>query len=133
MLLTILGTLMGPGIHSTVARVKRNGILVGIAVFFLLTAYVLAVTAGTIWLAHIYGPVEAALFLAACAVLIAIVMFIIMAIFNARDARRARERKAVVQSAAALGLSFIRGQPLLTAGILAALVAANLIGKGDDD
>ncbi|MBA8835342.1 hypothetical protein ACU8MP_16325 [Rhizobium leguminosarum] len=133
MLFSILSLLTGASVHRTVARAKRNSIFIALAVLFLLTAYALAVTAGAIWLAGIYGPVGAALFLAACALLIAIIALVAMSIINTREARRARERRAAVESLATVGLGLIRAQPLLTAGVLAAIVAANLVGSKRDD
>ncbi|MHC2524368.1 putative membrane protein [Rhizobium leguminosarum] len=56
-----------------------------------------------------------------------------MSIINTREARRARERRAAVESLATVGLGLIRAQPLLTAGVLAAIVAANLVGSKRDD
>ncbi|MGR8962387.1 hypothetical protein [Rhizobium leguminosarum] len=133
MLFSILSLLTGASVHRTVARAKHNSIFIALAVLFLLTAYALAVTAGAIWLAGIYGPVGAALFLAACALLIAIIALVAMSIINTREARRARERRAAVESLATVGLGLIRAQPLLTAGVLAAIVAANLVGSKRDD
>lgn len=133
MLLSILSLLTGASVHRTVARAKRNGIFIALAVLFLLTAYALAVAAGAIWLAGIYGPVGAALFLAACALLIAIIALVVMAIINAWEARRARERRAALESLATVGLGLVRAQPLLTAGVLAAIVAANLVGSKRED
>ncbi len=92
MLFPLLSLLVGTSVHRTVARTKRNGIFVAIAVVLLLTAYTLAVVAGAIWLSGIYGPIGAALFLAACALLIAIVVLVIMMVINAQEARRAAER-----------------------------------------
>ncbi|MGR9240423.1 hypothetical protein ACU8OH_16630 [Rhizobium leguminosarum] len=133
MLFSILSLLTGASVHRTVARAKRNSIFIVLAVLFILTAYALAVTAGAIWLAGVYGPVGAALFLAACALLIAIIALVAMSIINTREARRARERRAAVESLATVGLGLIRAQPLLTAGVLAAIVAANLVGSKRDD
>ncbi|PKA39332.1 hypothetical protein N2599_12685 [Rhizobium sullae] len=134
MLFPILSLLIGNSVHRTVARTKRNGIFIVLAAVFLLTAYVLAVTAGAIWLAGVYGPVGAALFLAACALLIGIVVLIVMMLMNVQDARRAQERRLAIESLAAASISLVRSQPLLTAGVLAALVATNLMRSkhGDD-
>ncbi len=133
MLFPILSLLVGTSVHRTVARTKRNGIFIAIAAIFVLTAYALAVTAGAIWLSGIYGPVGAALFLAACALLIAIIVMIIMMVINAQEARRGRERKQAFETAAAASLGVIRSQPLLTAGVIAAMVAANLISSKSRD
>ena len=133
MLFPILSLLVGTSVHRTVERTKRNGIFIAVALLFLLTAYALAVTAGAIWLAGIYGAIGASLFLAACALLIAIVVFIIRAIMNHQEARRARERRAAMESLATVGLGLIRSQPLLTAGIVAALVASSLLSSKHHD
>jgi uncharacterized membrane protein len=133
MLFPILSLLVGTSVHRTVARTKRNGIFIAIAALFVLTAYALGVAAGTIWLAGIYGAVGAALFLAACALLVAIIVMIVMMIMNAQEARRGRERKQAFETAAAASLSMIRSQPLLTAGVIAAMVAANLFSSKSKD
>ncbi|MDR9784666.1 hypothetical protein [Rhizobium redzepovicii] len=132
-MLSILSLVTGASVHRTVARAKRNSIIVALAALFLLTAYALAVTAGAIWLAGIYGALGAVLFLAACALLIAIIALVVMAVINTREKRRARERRAALESMAAVGLGLIRAQPLLTAGVLAAIVAANLVGTKRKD
>ncbi|ACI56290.1 phosphoglycerol transferase MdoB-like AlkP superfamily enzyme [Rhizobium leguminosarum] len=128
-MLSILSLVTGASVHRTVARAKRNSIFIALAALFLLTAYALAVTAGAIWLAGIYGAFGAVLFLAACALLIAIIALVVMAVINAREKRRTRERRAALESMAAVGIGLIRSQPLLTAGVLAAIVAANLVGS----
>jgi len=133
MLFPILSMLVGNSVHRTVARTKRNGIFIAIAALFLLTAYALAVTAGAIWLARIYGPVGAALFLAACAVLVAVIALVVMAILNAQEKRQARDRRLALESAAAAGIGLLRSQPLLTAGVLMALVASTMVGAKKDD
>ncbi|EJC77474.1 hypothetical protein [Rhizobium hidalgonense] len=133
-MLSILSLVTGASVHRTVARAKRNSIFIALAALFLLTAYALAVTAGAIWLARIYGAFGAVLFLAVCALLIAIIALVVMAVMNAREKRRARERRAAMESMATVGLGLIRAQPLLTAGVLAAIVAANLVGsKREED
>ncbi|RFB89884.1 hypothetical protein B5K08_18020 [Rhizobium leguminosarum bv. trifolii] len=132
-MLSILSLLTGASVHRTVARAKRNSIFIALAALFLLTAYALAVTAGAIWLAGIYGALAAVLFLAACALLIAIIALVVMVVINAREKRRARERRAALESLATVGLGLVRAQPLLTAGVLAAIVAANLVGTKRED
>ena len=132
-MLSILSLLTGASMHRTVARVKRNSIFIALAALFLLTAYALAVAAGAIWLAGIYGPLAAVLFLAVGALLIAIIVLVVMSIINAREARRARDRRAALESLATVGIGLVRAQPLLTAGVLAAIVAANLMGSKRED
>ncbi|EJZ17713.1 hypothetical protein NE852_17185 [Rhizobium sp. Pop5] len=133
MLFSIISLLTGASVHRTVARAKRMSIFIALALLFLLTAYALVVTAGAIWLARIYGPVGAALFLAAGALLIAIILLVVLVILNAQEKRRARERRAALESLAAVGIGLVRAQPLLTAGVLAAIVAANLVGSKRED
>jgi cytochrome c biogenesis factor len=133
MLFPILSLLIGTSVHRTVARTKRNGIFIAIALVLLLTAYVLAVAAGAIWLSGIYGPVGAALFLAAGALLIGIIVLIIMMIANAQEARRAKERRQAFESLAAAGIGLVRAQPLLTVGILAAVAISSLMGSKRDE
>lgn len=133
MLSPILGLLVGNGFHRTIARTKRSGIFIAMAALFFLTAYVLAVTAAAIWLEGIYGALGAVLFLAACALLIGVVVLIVMTIINAREARRAQERRLAIESLAAVGIGLVRSQPLLTAGVLAALVASTLMSSKRND
>lgn len=133
MLFPLISLLVGTSVHKTVARTKRNGIFIAIAAILLLTAYALAIVAGAIWLAGIYGLIGAALFIAAGALLVAIIVLVVMMIINAQEARRAKERKQAMESLAAVGIGLVRSQPLLTAGILAAVVAANFMGSRSDD
>jgi phosphoglycerol transferase MdoB-like AlkP superfamily enzyme len=132
-MLPILGLLVGDGVHRTIARTKRSGIFIAAATLFFLTAYVLAVTAVAIWLEGIYGAMGAILFLAACFLLIGVVVLIVMAIINAREARRAQERRRAIESMAAIGIGLVRSQPLLTAGVLTALIASTLLGSKRGD
>ncbi|MBB4571930.1 hypothetical protein PYR71_26675 [Rhizobium sp. MC63] len=132
-MLSILSLLTGASVHRTITRAKRTSIFIALALLFLLTAYALAVAAGAIWLAGIYGPFAAVLFMAVGALLIGIILLAAMAIANAREKRRARERRAALESLAAVGLGLVRAQPLLTAGVLAAIVAANLVGSKRED
>lgn len=133
MLFPILSLLVGTSVSRTVARTKRNGIFIALAVIFVLTAYALAVVAGAIWLAGIYGPIGASLFLAACALLLAIIVLIVMTVINAQEARRAKERRDALESLAATGIGLLRAQPLMTAGIIAAVVASSLMGSKSRD
>ncbi|KQV83712.1 phage holin family protein [Rhizobium sp. Root1220] len=133
MLFPILSMLVGTSVHRTVARTKRNGIFIAVALVLLLTAYGFAVLAGAIWLAGIYGPIGAALFIAAAAVLVAIIVLVVMMVMDAQEERRAKERRQTLESLAAVGIGLVRSQPLLTAGVLAAVVAANLMGSKRGD
>ncbi|MGG6896887.1 MULTISPECIES: hypothetical protein [Rhizobium] len=133
MLAPILGLLLSGTFNRTVARTKRNGIFIAIAVLLLLTAYAFALVAATIWLAAIYGAVVSALLIAAGALLLGLIVLVIMAIVNQREQRRARERRLAMESVAAAVLGLARKQPLMTAAIAAALVFGNLFGTSDKD
>jgi hypothetical protein len=135
MLLPIISFLISGSVNRTVARTKRNGIFLAIALVLILTAYVFILVAAAIWLATIYGAAGAALFMAAGALLLGIIVLVIMAIIDAQEQRRARERRMALESVAAVALGFVRTQPLLTAAVAAAFLFNNLMGakKQDDD
>jgi hypothetical protein len=134
MLFSIVSLLTSGSLSRTVARTKRNGIFIAIAAILILTAYVFALVATAVWLATIYGPIGAALFMAAGALLLGIIVLVIMAIMNAQEARKAEERKVAMESAAVAALGFVRSQPLLTVAVAAAFVLSNLLGsKRDED
>ena len=133
MLAPILGLLLSGTFNRTVARTKRNGIFIAIAVLLLLTAYAFALVAAAIWLATIYGAAVSALLIAAGALLLGLIVLVIMAIVNQREQRRARERRLAMESVAAAVLGLARKQPLMTAAIAAALVFGNLFGTSDKD
>ncbi|HEX8045732.1 hypothetical protein [Rhizobium sp.] len=134
MLAPILGLLMSGTLSRTVARTKRNGIFVAIAGILLLTAYGFALVAAAIWLATIYGAAISALLIAAGALLLGLIVLVIMAILNKQEERRARERRASLETVAVAALGLAKTQPMLTAAIATALVFGNLIGtkKRDD-
>ncbi|PZM13987.1 hypothetical protein [Rhizobium tubonense] len=129
MLFPIISFLMSGSVNRTVARTKRNGIFVAVAAVLVLTAYVFALVAAAVWLGTIYGPVGAALLIAAGALLLGIILLVIMAILNAQERRRARENRAAMESVAAVALGLIRSQPLLAAAVAGAFVLSNLTGS----
>ena len=134
MLAPILSLLLSGTLNRTVARTKRNGIFVAIAVILVLTAYGFALVAAAIWLATIYGAAVSALLMAAGALLLGLIVLVIMAIINKQEQRRARERRAALESVAATAFGLLKTQPLLTAAIATALVFGNLFGtKNRDD
>jgi ABC-type transport system involved in multi-copper enzyme maturation permease subunit len=133
MIAPILGLLLSGTFNRTVARTKRNGIFIAIAVLFLLTAYAFALVAAAIWLATIYGAAVSALLIAAGALLLGLIVLVIMAIINQQEKRRARERRLAMESVAAAVLGLVRKQPLMTAAIAAALIFGNLFGSSDED
>ncbi len=133
MITSVLGLLLSGTFSRTVARTKRNGIFIAIAVLFLLTAYVFALVAAAIWLATIYGAAVSALLIAAGALLLGLIVLVIMTIIDRQEQRRARERRLAMESMAAAVLGLVRKQPLMTAAIAAALVFGNLFGTSDED
>ena len=62
------------------------------------------------------------------------IVLVIMAILNKQEERRARERRASLETMAVAALGLAKTQPLLTAAIATALVFGNLLGtkKRDD-
>ena len=129
MLFPIISFLMSGSVHRTVARTKRNGIFIAVVLVLVLTAYVFALVAAAVWLGTIYGPVGAALVIAAGALLLAIILLVVMAILNAQERRRARESRAAMESVAVVGLELIRSQPLLAAAVAGAFLLSTLTGS----
>jgi chromate transport protein ChrA len=129
MLFPIISFLMSGSVHRTVARTKRNGIFVAVAVVLVLTAYVFVLVAAAVWLGTAYGAVGAALLIAAGALLLAIILLVVMAILNAQERRRARESRAALESVAIVGLELIRSQPLLAAAVAGAFLLSALTGS----
>jgi len=133
MLGPILRLLLSGTFNRTVARTKRNGIFIAIAVLLLLTAYGFALVAAAIWLATIYGAAVSALLIAAGALLLGLIVLVIMTIIDKQEQRRVRERRLAMESMAAAVLGLVRKQPLMTAAIAAALVFGNLFGTREED
>ena len=133
MLFSLASLLMSGSVNRTVARTKRNGIFVAVAGVLFLTAYVFALVAVSYWLGTVYGPIGAALFMAAGALLLGIIALIVMAVMNAQERRRAQERKVAMESVAVAALGLVRSQPLLTAAVAAAFLMANFMGSKSED
>jgi cytochrome c biogenesis protein CcdA len=132
MLFPIVSFLMSGSVNRTVARTKRNGIFVAAAAVLVLTAYVFALVAASVWLGTIYGPIWAALLIAGGALLLGIILLVVMAILNAQERRRARESRAAVESVAAVALGLVRSQPLLAAAVAGAFLLSSLTGSRKD-
>lgn len=134
MLASILGILLSGSVNRTVARTKRNSVFIGLGALFVLTAYVFGLGAAALWLSTIYGPIAAALLLAAGALLIGIVILVVMYVMNVQEARRARERRLAMESAAGAAIGLLRGQPMLAVAIGGAFLLSQLMGstKSDD-
>lgn len=131
LLLGLLGQIAALNVAKTVARAKRNGIMIGIAVLLFLTAYIFGLIALALRLARHHPPEVAALFVAGGALLLGLIILVAMAIWNRIEDRRARRRRIDMQSNIAFGLSVLQSQPMLMAA-LAAGFAASLFGKKKD-
>jgi len=133
MLGPILGLLLSGSVKNTVARTKRNGVFVALAMVLLLTTYVFGLAALALWLATIYGMLYATLIVGGGTLLIAIALLVVMASINAQEARRAREKRLAAQSMATVGLGLVRSQPLLAAAVAGAFLLSNIMGSRSDD
>lgn len=129
MLYPLLSLLLTNSLHRTVVRTRRNGIFLAIAALLLLTAYIFAMVAAAVWLTPLYGAAGAALFIAAAALLLGLIVLVIMAIVDAQEARKARERRLALETAATAGLGLVRSQPMLTAAVVMALLASSFTGS----
>jgi len=133
MLGPILGLLLSGSVKNTVARTKRNGVFIALAMVLLLTTYVFGLAALALWLATIYGMLYATLIVGGGTLLIAIALLVVMASINAQEARRAREKRLAAQSMATVGLGLVRSQPLLAAAVAGAFLLSNIMGSRSDD
>ena len=133
MLGPILGLLLSGSVKNTVARTKRNGVFIALAMVLLLTTYVFGLAALALWLATIYGMLYATLMIGGGTLLIAIALLIVMASINAQEARRAREKRLAAQSMATVGLGLIRSQPMLAAAVAGAFLLSSIMGSRSDD
>ena len=126
-LIGLLGTLAASNVRRTVARTRRNGILLAISGLLFLTTYLFGLIALALWLAVGRDPIFAALAIAVGTLVLGLIILVVMAIINKIEERRARERRLALESTIAASLSVIRSQPLLTAALAFGIVASNLI------
>lgn len=131
-LLGLIGQIAALNVARTVARAKRNGIMIGLAVVLFLTAYIFGLIALAIRLARHHPPEIAALFVAGGALLLGLIVLVALAIWNRIEDRRARRRRRDMQANLALSLSLLQSQPMLMTA-LAAGFAASLFGKKKDE
>lgn len=129
-------------LRESIRRAKRNAFFYALIAFFALILVAFALVAGQIYLAGIYGPLNAALIIAGAALVIMVLLFIAMKISAARDRRRARERKranASLYTTAALTMVpyILKSRATLILGVPLAALAGYFIlgggGKEDDD
>lgn len=132
-----MGALVGllSGVAATnftlvLARLKRNAVLWAVIGLFLVTTYVLLVTAATIALSETYGPLYATLILAGVSFALVLVVLVIMALISGREKRMAleRRRQSQLQSNVAMAgaMALFQKRPLAAAA--AAVVIGGLLG-----
>jgi hypothetical protein len=124
----ILASVAAVDIAAFSKRLKRNAVLYGLALFFLITAYALAVAALAIYLGERWGLPVGLLAVAGGAVVLALLMYIIAAVASSAEARRKRELAAVnssralmVTAAASTVPALIRSKPLMAVVIAGSL------------
>ncbi|TYC51328.1 hypothetical protein FMN50_22575 [Rhodobacterales bacterium] len=118
-------------------RAKRNVVLTAVAGVCFVTAYVALMISAGVYLATIYGPVAAALIIAAGMALLGGLIMAAMAFMKIRERRRNSRRRAGQKLAAAAAISVL---PQLTKskGLLALAAVGGLAyfltqGNGNDD
>lgn len=116
-LLGLIGQMAALNAASAVTRAKRTGIMVAISGILFFTAYVFGLIALAIWLARRHSPEVAVLMVAAGALVLGLIVLVYLAIYNRIEQRKARERRMAIQSSVAVGLTMLRAQPLLLAGV----------------
>ncbi|MEA3534041.1 hypothetical protein [Rhizobium sp. CC-YZS058] len=132
-----MGALVGllSGVAATnftlvLARLKRNAVLWAVIGLFLVTTYVLLVTAAAIALSETYGPLYATLILAGVSFALVLVVLVIMALISGREKRMAleRRRQSQLQSNVAMAgaMALFQKRPLAAAA--AAVVIGGLLG-----
>jgi len=139
-LLPLLTAFASGELHETVRRTKRNAVFYGVIAILGIILVIFALVAAQVWLAGLYGPLDAALMIAGSALVLMILVFVVMKIVAARDRRRARERRRAntsLYTTAALTLVpyVLRSKVTLVVGLpLAALAGYFLFGgRGDRD
>ena len=133
MLASILGILLSGSVSRTVARTKRNGAYLAVGGLFIVTAYVFGLAALALWLSTIYGPIAGELIVAAGALVLGAIILTVMAVLNAQEAKRARDRRVAMEATAGAALGMLRGQPMLAIAIGGAFLLANLMGSSKND
>jgi ABC-type Na+ efflux pump permease subunit len=124
----LLASLAAMDIAAFTRKLKRNAILYAFVLLFLLTAYGLAVAALALYLAGIWGPPIALLAVAGGALVLALILYLSVAIANASEQRRKREAaasnssKALMMTAALTALPLlVKSRPLLLAAVVGGL------------
>lgn len=121
----LLSGLLATNFSVMIARMKRNAVLWAIIGLFLLTTYVLLVTAAALALAASYGPIYATLILAGISFVLVLMVLMVMAIISGRERRMALERRrhSQLQTNVALAgaMTIFQKRPLVAAGVAVAI------------
>ena len=129
----IIGPLLASFAATDVAafthKLKRNAMLFGFALVFLLTAYILAVTALAVYLGQMWGLPVALLVVAGGALVLALIMFAWVSIANRADERRKREAAAANSSKALMVTAALTALPMVMKS-RTLLLAAGAAGLG---
>ncbi|OLP52581.1 hypothetical protein BJF92_03055 [Rhizobium rhizosphaerae] len=141
-IVAFLSSMAATDMSLTLARIKRNAILRGIAGFAFILAFIFGMIALSIKMAEHWGAITAMLILGGVFLVIGIIVLITMSIMEARDRQIAAERKRKTQMQTnlvmATTMTLFRRKPLMAAGI-AVLVGGLLgftrlgFGKSDDE
>lgn len=116
-LLGLIGQMAALNAASAVKRAKRTGIVAAISGVLFFTAYIFGLIALAIWLARRHSPEVAVLMVAVGALVLGIAALVYLAIYNRIEQRKARERRMAIQSSVAVGMTMLKAQPLLMAGV----------------
>ncbi len=124
----LLASLVAVDIAALMRRLKKNAILYGFALLFLLTAYVLAIAALAVHLGQSWGLPLALLVAAGGALVLALVMLFWIMAQNQAEARRRREAAAVNSNKALMVTAAVSALPLVLKSkpVLLASIAAGL-------
>jgi len=131
--LPLVTSLISGEIGVAVGNIKRDGIFLAIIAVFGVIAVVFALVALESTLAYRYGSVEACLFIAGGALVIALILYIAMRIADARAKRKARLRReannaAAYTTAAVTFLPFLlRSKATLAVGVPLAALAGFML------
>jgi ABC-type Na+ efflux pump permease subunit len=124
----LLASFAAIDIANLARKLKRNAILYGFALIFLLTAYVLATAALAVYLGTLWGLPVGLLVVAGGALLLALIMYVSAVIANNAELRRKRElaaanssRALMVTAAASTLPMVIKSRALLVVAIAGGL------------
>jgi len=138
-LLPLLTAFASGELHETIRRTKRNAVFCGIIAFFALILVAFLLVALQVYLAGLYGALNAALAISGMALIVIVVLFVIMKAVAARDRRLARERQrahaSLYTTAAVTLIPYVfRSKATLLLGVpLAALAGYFLLGGRDNE